>query len=226
MKYKKRPVEVEAFQYDGDLVSNSGKYYVPAWAISAYEDGTIYFVEDGEMFIRTLEGDHHASVGDYIIKGVKGELYPCKPDIFSLTYEPVESEEFCKNYERVVGGSMQVEPKRLVVCCNTIKQRARDCQACIAKNSSPCVCEGNGSCMNHFDPQEVEILANMLKEYAETGLTPERVVELAHDVVLPCHLCGRRLECVNYDDKLNAYKFIAEDGSCFRVRNYKEKKEV
>ena len=37
-----------------------------------------------------LEGDHHASVGDYIITGVKGEQYPCKPDIFAKTYEPVD----------------------------------------------------------------------------------------------------------------------------------------
>lgn len=45
---------------------------------------------DREMIIHTLEGDHHASVGDYIITGVKGEQYPCKPDIFVKTYEPVD----------------------------------------------------------------------------------------------------------------------------------------
>jgi hypothetical protein len=39
------------------------------------------------MYIKTLEGDHHASVCDYIIRGVNGELYPCKPDIFEKTYE-------------------------------------------------------------------------------------------------------------------------------------------
>lgn len=43
-----------------------------------------------ECFIETLEGTHHASVGDYIITGVKGERYPCKPDIFEETYEAVE----------------------------------------------------------------------------------------------------------------------------------------
>ena len=41
------------------------------------------------MYIQTLEGEHHASVGDFIIQGVKGEIYPCKPDIFKMTYEPV-----------------------------------------------------------------------------------------------------------------------------------------
>lgn len=45
---------------------------------------------DRKMVIHTLEGDHHASVGDWIITGVKGEQYPCKPDIFDKTYEPVE----------------------------------------------------------------------------------------------------------------------------------------
>lgn len=45
---------------------------------------------DVEMDIETLEGTHHASVGDWIITGVKGEKYPCKPDIFEMTYEKVE----------------------------------------------------------------------------------------------------------------------------------------
>lgn len=45
---------------------------------------------DVEMDIETLEGTHHASVGDWIITGVKGEKYPCKPDIFEATYDPVE----------------------------------------------------------------------------------------------------------------------------------------
>lgn len=89
MKYRKLPVEIEAFQYDGDLMNRHGQYYVPNWAVHANITGTLYF-EDGELFIETLEGNHHASVGDYIIKGVKGELYPCKPDIFEKTYERVE----------------------------------------------------------------------------------------------------------------------------------------
>lgn len=48
-----------------------------------------------EDIIHTLEGDHHASVGDYIIRGVRGEYYPIKPDIFKETYEIVESPENC-----------------------------------------------------------------------------------------------------------------------------------
>lgn len=92
--YRKKPVVIEAFQYDGDLKGSDGQYYVPDWAVKAYEDGTMYYGEldgkPGELFIKTLEGVHHASVGDYIIQGVNGELYPCKPDIFEKTYEMVE----------------------------------------------------------------------------------------------------------------------------------------
>lgn len=50
----------------------------------------MYYQGPGELYIKTLEGDHHASVGDYIIRGVAGEFYPCKPDIFARTYEAVE----------------------------------------------------------------------------------------------------------------------------------------
>lgn len=93
MKYRKKPVVIEAFQYDGDLKGSDGKYYAPNWAVKAYEDGTMHYEEfdgqPGELFINTLEGVHHASVGDYIIQGVNGELYPCKPDIFEKTYEAV-----------------------------------------------------------------------------------------------------------------------------------------
>ena len=102
MKYRKRPVVIEAFQYDGDMINSSGKPYVPEWAISAVNNNTMYY--DGselfihtlegdhhvtELFIHTLEGDHHVTVGDYVIQGINGELYPCKPDIFEKTSEAV-----------------------------------------------------------------------------------------------------------------------------------------
>ena len=95
MKYRKKPVEIEAFKFDGDLINSKGEYYVPLWAEKAFKNGIMYYKEldtlghPSELFIKTLEGDHHATVGDYIIKGVKGELYPCKPDIFEMTYEEV-----------------------------------------------------------------------------------------------------------------------------------------
>lgn len=90
-KYIKKPVVIEAFQYDGDFKTQDGKYYVPNWAVAAIKNGTMFFEVNNnlpcELYIRTLEGVHHVSIGDYIIQGVKGELYPCKPDIFSETYE-------------------------------------------------------------------------------------------------------------------------------------------
>lgn len=91
MKYRKKPVVIEAFQYDGDLKGADGQYYVPRWAVKAFESGTMFYgnEEPWELYIDTLEGTHHVSVGDFVIQGVNGELYPCKPDIFAKTYEAV-----------------------------------------------------------------------------------------------------------------------------------------
>ena len=88
MKYVKKPVVIDAFQYDGDFSNSKGEYYVPEWAIEDYESGIMYFVGP-ELYIKTLEGVHHVSLYDYVIKGVVGELYPCKPDIFKQTYDEV-----------------------------------------------------------------------------------------------------------------------------------------
>lgn len=94
MKFRKKPVVIEAFQYDGDLKDRDGKYYVPDWAVKAFKKGTMYYIiprtkpsDIPELYIKTLEGNHHVSIGDYVIQGVNGELYPCKPDIFEKTYE-------------------------------------------------------------------------------------------------------------------------------------------
>ena len=77
-KYRKKPVVVEAIQWTGDNTAE-----IMRWVgDNAYFRGTLY--------IKTLEGNYRASVGDYIIKGIKGEFYPCKPVIFEKTYEPVE----------------------------------------------------------------------------------------------------------------------------------------
>lgn len=88
-KYRKKPVIIEAEQWDGNpnlwLDKNKNKLL-----IEAYETGNMVIPTDGTLRIKTLEGTHIASIGDYIIKGVKGEFYPCKPDIFEMTYEKVE----------------------------------------------------------------------------------------------------------------------------------------
>ena len=89
MKYRKKPVVVNAFKWTGDMFQNED----PEWLIEAIQEGKVYFSNIGAnavtMQIETLEGTHSANRGDYIIQGVKGELYPCKPDIFEMTYEEV-----------------------------------------------------------------------------------------------------------------------------------------
>lgn len=90
MKYRKKPIVVEAFQYIGDFFDKNGNPIAPAWAVYAEENGILYFSDNGELYIKTLEGDMHVSVFDYIIRGIFGELYACKPDIFYETYEEVD----------------------------------------------------------------------------------------------------------------------------------------
>lgn len=91
MKAREKPVEIECFEFDGDLVNAHGQFYVPDFAESAYNSGILFYREHkgspGELFVKTLEGDMHVSVGDYVIQGVNGWLYPCKPDIFKKTYD-------------------------------------------------------------------------------------------------------------------------------------------
>lgn len=70
MRYRKKPVVIDAVQWTG--TNHRGRFR-------------------GGLVIKTLEGEHLANIGDYIIKGVHGEFYPCKPDIFRETYEEVEA---------------------------------------------------------------------------------------------------------------------------------------
>lgn len=78
-KYRKKPVVIDAIRWDGrNLLELVG-----------FVDDESVLVDVGNIFIRTLEGYMEISNGDYIIKGVKGEFYPCKPDVFEMTYEGV-----------------------------------------------------------------------------------------------------------------------------------------
>jgi hypothetical protein len=88
-KYRKKPVEVEAIQWTGlnleeikTFVGEVLQYDIIDTALEV-DKGTTHIL----MKIKTLEGDMHVSLEDYIIKGIKGEFYPCKPDIFNDTYE-------------------------------------------------------------------------------------------------------------------------------------------
>lgn len=86
MKYRKKPVVIEAVQHFNDMGTHTA--VIPKWLIDACTSGVV-FCRGNETFIKTLEGEHKVSDGDFIIQGVKGELYPCKPDIFEATYEKV-----------------------------------------------------------------------------------------------------------------------------------------
>ena len=76
--YRKKPVVVEAVQWTGENHAEMCEFIDPE---------ALEIIPRIGLVIHTLEGDHHASPGDYIIKGVNGEFYPCKPDIFAKTYE-------------------------------------------------------------------------------------------------------------------------------------------
>lgn len=93
-KFRKKPVVIEAMQFRGVDTALHDVDYVVAfddWLV-ANEGGRQCRYVGETIIIPTLEGGHIASAGDWIIRGVAGELYPCKPDIFAMTYEPVENE--------------------------------------------------------------------------------------------------------------------------------------
>lgn len=87
-KYVKRPVIMEAVQYTGknvmEIISFVGLRHIRVKYVDKFDSS-----KGAEITIITFEGDHYVSVNDYIIKGIKGEFYPCKPDIFEQIYERV-----------------------------------------------------------------------------------------------------------------------------------------
>lgn len=113
-RYRKKPVEIEAMRFgptpaEGHFLSDWMEHNLYPFLIgNATEPETLRYPDQvegdnsrpdkghyidpatGDLMIRTLEGDMHATPGDWIIRGVQGEFYPCKPDIFAATYEAVE----------------------------------------------------------------------------------------------------------------------------------------
>ena len=87
MRYKKKPVVIEAIQWNGENANE-----IKEWCNK--DKNNFNFVcgqtNPNQIEINTLEGVMLASIGDYIIKGIKGEFYPCKPDIFEETYEVLD----------------------------------------------------------------------------------------------------------------------------------------
>ena len=96
MKFRKKPIVIDAMKFHGvpemysiDFRDECNRMkFLTDWLME--KGSPIFHFRGNSMIIETLEGDMKASPGDWIIRGVSGEFYPCKPDIFALTYEPVE----------------------------------------------------------------------------------------------------------------------------------------
>ena len=93
-KYIKKPVQIEAIQLKENNIIEvfdflDGANYKENKSVEELQDFSQMILKQGYIEIETLEGMMKASFGDYIIKGIKGEFYPCKPDIFQATYEEV-----------------------------------------------------------------------------------------------------------------------------------------
>ena len=97
MKFRKKPVVIDAVKWTGEnleevmtFIQDGHKAFAHLPTTGGYiKPGVGHTPALGTLNIPTLEGDHTANAGDWIIKGVKGEFYPCKPDIFDMTYEEV-----------------------------------------------------------------------------------------------------------------------------------------
>ena len=103
IKARKKPVVIEAVQlkenYDSirECLSFLGRIY-EEYTEASINNRIAEVKQDNGINIATLEGTHHASFGDYIIKGVKGEFYPCKPDIFEKTYEVLKEDNLSTDF--------------------------------------------------------------------------------------------------------------------------------
>lgn len=108
MKATKKPVTIECMKWDGTNFNDVKNF---CGDVAIFKDNA----ETGcsELFIKTLEGDHHASAGDYIIRGVNGELYPCKPDIFEKTYDIEEKCEAVEMFSFSVAISLLKKGKKV-----------------------------------------------------------------------------------------------------------------
>ena len=97
MKYRKKPIVIEAFQMTEARRSDNSEW--PSWLSQAWQrdpgENALWIDPDDpareKLVVGTLEGVHRVTWGDYIIQGVQGELYPCKPDIFEATYDEMEA---------------------------------------------------------------------------------------------------------------------------------------
>lgn len=122
MEYRKKSVVVNAWEWLGEYNPEER----PEWLAEALADGTVTIKNPGEsntqMIIKTLEGDHTANPHDYIIQGVAGELYPCKPEIFNATYEIVNLDDDDVPLETLMAnpGASDTVPEKVKIKADTI----------------------------------------------------------------------------------------------------------
>lgn len=91
-KFTKKPIEIEAFKCSDILYNATNNWEeLPKCILDGYEEGKILF-GFSSIYIKTLEGEMTANIDDWIIQGIQGELYPCKPGIFQETYDLVYGE--------------------------------------------------------------------------------------------------------------------------------------
>ncbi len=124
-RWRKKPVEIEAMQWDGSALAatpiidwvlaggGTASYYDPQPATSS-KGRVVRKAVPALLVIRTLEGSMRAIPGDYIIRGVQGEFYPCKPDIFDQTYEPagLRREEGAPSEEQILTALNAMYPRQ------------------------------------------------------------------------------------------------------------------
>ena len=92
-KFRKKPVVIDAIQLTSDNFSSVESFVGVGEGTHRHYNNEVDFLKHKNpcgLHIKTIDGLMTASIGDYIIKGVKGEFYPCKPNIFELTYEPAD----------------------------------------------------------------------------------------------------------------------------------------
>jgi hypothetical protein len=87
MKFRKKPVVIDALKWTGENQNEMFAFLV---------DESVFYISDQNLYIKTLEGTHLASIGDWVIKGIKNEFYPCKPDIFEQTYDLYDADNEIK----------------------------------------------------------------------------------------------------------------------------------
>ena len=143
MRYRKKPVVIEAIQYTGDNIVEIIKFMQEC----ARGDKTRYLRFDaGEYFIETLEGKYILSEGDYIICGIKGEFYPCKPDIFEMTYEKVDSENLThrsKECIQYISETIKVDEKIVIKVLQAEDEYIKYILKVISKGTEKTESEGN-----------------------------------------------------------------------------------